>query len=498
MRDATFRALLAALVSLGMVAACVTNPATGRRQLILIGEERAIELGAQADPEIRAEYGVYGDEPLAGWFEGVSSKLAEVSERSHLPYRFAILDSPIVNAFALPGGPVYATRGLLAHANSEAEVAAVMGHEIGHVNARHGVEKLSQQQLLGGVLGAASLVVGERWSGLVDAAGLGAQALLLQYSRDAEREADELGIRYMTRAGYDPRGMPRFMSILDRLSARADGALPTWLSTHPDPGERAETTREMARPIVETARSEGRSLIVKRDEYLGRLGGLVYGDDPRKGFTRGRVFHHPDLRFRLDAPEAWTVINTNASVIFTDDPEEPSAVLELSLADTEDEASPSPVDHVAQLERTTQGVAFEGRSLSVNGLDAWLGEISVRDAASGRTRRFLGSFIAHEGRLYRLLGQWAGARADTLRPALERSMRSFQRERNPEVLGVKPVVLELSQLPAGRALDAWCAARESLAAPCEELALINQISEEGRLEETRRVKVPVRQSSIYP
>lgn len=486
-------ALVAAVLAL--VLACVTNPATGRTQLILVSEEREIALGRENDPKIRAEYGVYDDDDLGAWFESVSSELASETERPDLPYRFALLDSPIVNAFALPGGPVYATRGLLAHANSEAEVAGVMGHEVGHVVARHGAEQMSQQMFASGALLGVGLLV-EDARPYMAYLGAGTQLFLLRYSRRAEHEADELGVRYMHAAGWDPRGMPRFMGVLDRLSARSEGALPMWLSTHPDPGARVETTTELARPLVARAREQGRSLEVGASSFFDRVDGLVFGEDPRQGFQRGRTFHHPEMAFRFDAPEGWQIINTRRTVVVVDDTEQPSGVVQLSLVDEKQREGRTPEEYANALAAAEEGLSLEGRALEINGLTAYLGE--ARATSQGRTNRLLASWVEHDGQLYQFLGQWGSGAESSVRPQLERTVRSFREETDAEVLAVEPVVLDVRTLPAGRSIESYCASADDLGASCEELATINQLALRDPVETATRIKVPKRQSRLYP
>lgn len=487
-------ALVLAVALASLVAACATNPATGRRQLIFMSEEDEIAIGKREDPKIRAEYGVYGDDQVAEWFSNVSARVAKVSDRPDYPYSFALLDSPIVNAFALPGGPVYATRGLLAHANSEAEVAGVMGHEVGHVVARHGAEAMAKQQVLGGVVGVAS-VFASRMGRAADLLQLGAAALITRYSRDNEREADELGVRYMARAGYDPQAISRFMKVLDRLSAESKSTMPEWLSTHPDPGERSITTARLAAPLVQQAKSQGKTLEVGEEALFARVEGLVFGDDPRHGFARGRTFHHPELAFRLEAPEGWEFVNTQQAVLAFDDAEETKGLFQLTLVPGE-EGALSP-EALAEKVRGQQGVlSLQGSAQKWGGLPAWFGVAEIASGEGQKTSLYAG-WVAHDKKLYQLLGRWAPASAETVRPLLETAMRSFRRETDAAVLGVKPVVVRVETLQAGQTLAAACA-RKDLAVPCETVALINQLDERTPLTERRRVKVPVRQSAVYP
>ena len=266
--------LPAALAATG----CATNPATGKTQLSFFGEEAELEMGRGVAEEISAAGTLYGDEELAAYVAEVGGRLAAASERPYLPWSFQVLDDPTINAFALPGGWVYVTRGILAHLESEAELAAVLGHEIGHVTARHSVNQMSKAMLAEAALIAVSIYDEDiaQWAALGHV-GLG--LMFLQHGRSDERQADDLGLRYLMRSGYDPQEMPELFAMLDRVGdASGEGGLPAWLSSHPDPGARRERIAgEVAR--LQTA---GTPLPdrVEREGYLERIAGLPYGPDP--------------------------------------------------------------------------------------------------------------------------------------------------------------------------------------------------------------------------
>ena len=488
-------ALPALLIAAAVGLSCVTNPATGRSQLVFYSVSDEIRIGRREDPRIRSEYGVYADRDLGEWFSTLSRTIADASDRPDYDYRFAVLDSPVVNAFALPGGPVYATRGLLAYAGDEAEVAGVMGHEIGHVNARHGVEQMSRQQLLGGVLGVASLLSprARRAADLLDtAAGL----LLLRYSRANEREADALGVRYAFRAGYDPLGVPRFLGVLDRISSRSGQTLPVWLSTHPDPGERSRRARELAAPMVAEARAAGRKLAVGRQALRGRLEGLVWGDDPRQGFVLAGAFRHPILRFRIDVPSGWHVSNTPRRVIVYDAPQKTTAILELRLAAPGPDGTVlTPEQHARRFLGTAEVLSLEGGVETIHGLKAWIGVARVSDG-QGASFPLLIAFIAHRGNVYRLTGRWAPSLPER-QALLARTIRSFREEQDPQVLTVRPVVLHIEDVAAGTPIASLCARRD-LAVDCPTLRLLNRLPEGATVGTTDWVRLPVRRSPIFP
>jgi predicted Zn-dependent protease len=221
------------------------NPATGQNQLMLVSEAQEIQMGREYDPQVVASIGLYPDSAWQQYIQQLGSKIAATGERPDLPWTFRVVDDPAVNAFAVPGGFIYVTRGLLAHMGSEAELATVLGHEIGHVTARHTVSQMSNQQLAGLGLALASIVSSdlERHAGIANAA-LG--VLFLKYSRDDETEADDLGLRYMRRTNYDPRAMPEVFTLIERVGETQGegGRLPEWLATHPSPANRRANISE--------------------------------------------------------------------------------------------------------------------------------------------------------------------------------------------------------------------------------------------------------------
>jgi predicted Zn-dependent protease len=246
-------------VTAALAAACATNPVTGKRQMSLLSEAEEAAIGQQQDAEIRREMGVYDDRALQQYVTEIGQELARASHRPTLPWTFTIVDSPAINAFALPGGYIYVTRGILAYLDDEAELAGVLGHEIGHVTARHAAQAYTRQaQANLGLTILSIFVPSTRPFADLGASGLG--VLFLRNGREAEIEADRLGVEYGSGAGYDPAGVPRFLSTLARVSAMSERGIPNWLSTHPDPGSRvtkAEPEKVESRSISRTHSGSG-------------------------------------------------------------------------------------------------------------------------------------------------------------------------------------------------------------------------------------------------
>ncbi len=298
------------LFALIFMSGCTQNPMTGKSEFTgLMPAQQEAAIGAAQHEEIIQQFGgVYNNKAIQSYVSEVGRKMAQYSERQDVQYRFTVLDSPIVNAFALPGGYVYVTRGTLAVANSEAELAAVLGHEIGHVSARHQAARYSQgvlTQLGASVLGAAIGVPAAS-----QAIGLGSNLYMSSYSRDQETQADQLGVRYLSRSGYDMAGMSNFlrdMNLYQSTNAQIEGkdmAQSSYFSSHPDTAGRVQQSRsEMMKYPVQSSpvRSENR--------YLSKIRGMPYGESATQGFERDGKFYHPDIGFTFTIPSTFNMDN---------------------------------------------------------------------------------------------------------------------------------------------------------------------------------------------
>ena len=464
-----------ALVLAASVGACAVNPATGERQLSLVSEAQEIEMGRQYDQQIVAEMGLHPDASLQAYVQELGSRLAAKSERPHLPWTFRVVDDPVVNAFALPGGYIYITRGILAHLNSEAELAAVIGHEIGHVTARHSVNQLSRAMLAQVGLGAAS-IFSETVARYSDVANAAMGLLFLKYGRDDERQSDDLGLRYMRAAGYDPREMADVFEMLGRVSAASGGSrTPEWLSTHPNPENRyARITAQVA-----ALPQDFSGTVVGRDEYLRRLDGLVYGEDPRQGFFRGSEFLHPELRFRLRFPDGWQTVNQRQAVLAGSPSED--AIIQLTLSDAVS------ADAAARGFASRDGIRATAPSPTrINGLRA----ATVAFAATtrdGRTVEGGAAFIEYDGRVYQILGYTAPGRWSAYSATVSRVVESFAPLTDPAILNVQPMRIEIVRLERAMTIEEFARAYPG-PLDAERLALINGVEPGTRLEAGRLVK----------
>jgi predicted Zn-dependent protease len=373
------------------------------------------EIGTQGHAAILAEYGLVDDPALSAYVDSIGRALATVSHLPSAQWHFTVLDDPTVNAFALPGGYVYVTRGILAHLNSEAQLAGVLGHEIGHVTARHGARQATQQQLAGlglGVAGMLSSTVRQYGAAAQQALGL----LLLKYGRDDENQSDQLGVDYSTAAGWDPREIPATYETLGRVGEKAGSSLPAFLSTHPDPGDRQVRTTNLAR-----AAAAGKTgLQVRERAYLRRIEGLVFGPDPRNGYFEGARFIHPGMDLELRFPEGWTMQN-GASAVVAVAPEQ-RAGMQMSLANT---GGRTPEAYVAELQRAGTIAAAQGSAAAIGGMPAWSGVITA--SRDGQPVRRILAFVQRDtGRTLQVLGS-SPAAGDADEAAILASARSIRR-----------------------------------------------------------------------
>jgi predicted Zn-dependent protease len=469
----TFRHLAIA-VALGASAACAVNPATGERELMLVSQGQEIQMGREADPSVIATYGLYPDSAIQSYVRALGARLAAKSERPDLPWTFRVVDDPIVNAFALPGGYVYVTRGIMAYFDSEAELVSVLGHEIGHVTARHSARQMTQQQLGQVGLIAGAILVPKAQDLILGIGGAGLQVLFLKFSRDDERQADLLGLRYMSGVGYDPHEMPEVFAMLGRVSqASGGGRLPTWLSTHPDPEDRRQRIEAAIQALP-----AGNGSTVNRNEYLRRLDGLMYGVNPREGFFREQAFFHPDLAFRMDFPSGWATANQKQGVVAQSPSKD--AMLQLTLSDV------TSVDDCAATVVRREGVAGGTvRSRSVNGLDAASAPFRItqdQQVVDGDV-----TCIAYGGGVYQLVGVGTSQSWPTHRATVDRAVQSFARLTDRAALGVQPLRLDIVTLDRAMTLRQF-AQRYPSQVPIEELALINGLGPDDSIAARTAVK----------
>lgn len=462
------------------VVGCAVNPATGRRELSLLSPEQEAEIGREGYGAVVAEYGVYDDPALAAYVDSVGRRVARASDLPGLSWRFTVLDDPAVNAFAMPGGYIYVTRGLLAHMGSEAQLAGVLGHEIAHVTARHSARQLTQQTLAGLGLRIATVISPEfePYSGLA-AQGLG--LLMLKYSRDDETEADRLGVRYSAVAGYDAREVPGTYRTLQRIAERGGQSLPSWLSTHPDPGDRAERTTRLAAEAM-AQRKDAR---VGERPHLERLRGLVYGEDPRYGWFEGDgTFVHPVLRFRMRFPSGWRTEHTHTAV--TAEASGGAGLMQLTLA--RESAGRSPSEQVVAMSSAGRIASSQGAAERLGELPAWIGRVSVSDGQGGQSPMVAGWVRVSSAAMLQVMGR-GQAPGDAAERQVEAGIRSIAPLTDAAALAVRPNRIRVvSASREGSFRTVWQGLGEGLL-PLEEGAVLNGLEADDRVPKGRLLKV---------
>lgn len=419
---------------------CAINPVTGKRELILISERDEIALGKQTDTEIRAQYGEYDSPALTAYVQKVGQSMAPHTHRPHLNYYFVVLDTPVVNAFAVPGGYIYVTRGILALMNTEAELAAVLGHELGHVNARHSVAKLSQLMLaqFGLAVGGA---ISDTFAKITGAASIGIQLLFLKFSRDDEREADALGVEYSRKGGYNPSEMVNFFSSLEKLGDLSGGhSLPGFLSTHPLTSERVQNTREM---LLDS----DNQLKIEKAGYLNTLNNLVYGQDPRQGYVEENAFYHPRMRFFFSFPQEWKVQNTPAQVILAS--ENGRAAVVLQAEKTSENLQTYADKATSQIEN---GQLVDKKSYTINGLTSYheVYDVAQQDKEDLRTRL---SFVKKNGFIYTFVALSTKSDFDHYDRDFQSIVGSFKELRDARFLDRKPLRIKLVKADGRQSLQ---------------------------------------------
>jgi predicted Zn-dependent protease len=457
---------LASLVSIPLAAGlvfgtgCATNPVTGERQLSLVSEAQEIQMGQEAAVQAERSIGLVDDQALQNYVHRIGMSMAERSERPELPWTFRVVDDPTPNAFALPGGYIFLTRGILGLMRTEAEMASVLGHEIGHVTAKHSVTLMSRAQIAQLGLGVGSILV-PQIAQLGQLAGAGLQLLFLSYGRDAERQADDLGFRYALEQNYDVRQMVNLFAQLQRASAAAGHSpLPTWLASHPYPEERINRIQQALAGLnydFSSARSN-------TDAYMNRIEGMVYGENPRLGFFENNLFLHPDMRFRLQFPQGWNTQNLAQSVTAVSAQQD--AIMQLTLAQGSE-------TQAANQFFGQQGMASSqvGRT-TINGFPAVTGYFQAQ--TQDGTLAGIAAFISYDNRTYQILAYTPAQLLQRYEQLFRSAIGSFDRLTDQRALNRQPDRIAIVRPSSAMSLTEFNQ-RYPSSIPIDELALINQL-----------------------
>jgi predicted Zn-dependent protease len=467
------RVLCSATLAAAVLAACATNPATGKREFSLVSEGDEVALGQEEAQKVAASMPVLQQQSVQDLVKRIGMDMAKVSERPSLPWNFTVLDDPVVNAFALPGGPIFITRGILTHMNSEAELASVLGHEIGHVTARHSASQMSKQQVASLGLGVASIVsqTAAQYAGIAEQ-GLG--LLMLKYGRDDETEADRLGFRYMLKTSWDPREAVKMFRMLAKTSGSGkEGAPPEWMSSHPDPGNRAERATARLKELA----VDPDSLKRNREQFMRAVDGLSYGEDPRDGFFRGTTFYQPDLALQITFPEGWKTANM-PQVLAAQEPEGKAMVQVQVAKGTPEEAlrtffSNPGFANVKETQIPTSG----GQSRSAT-FDAE----TKQGVVQGET-----TCLTVKGRTYQVLSIAAQGNLQAVDAVHRQVIGSVKEITDPAILNIRAPQLKVVQLPRAMSAEEFYSQFPSVL-PLDQVLLINGLERGTQLKQGELLK----------
>ena len=475
----TLAATLGLLTAL--IASCAINPVTGRREISLVSPAQEQEIGKQGYGPVIEEYGLYDNAALQAYVNSIGHKIARVSHLPDLDWHFTIVDDAAVNAFAMPGGYIYITRGLLAYLNSEAQLAGVLGHEIGHVTRRHTAAQMTQQQLYGAGFALGSIVspTFERYSGTAQQAlGL----LFLKFSRTDESQADELGVEYATKAGFDSREIPATYAMLKRIGDQSGQRLPGFLETHPDPGDRERATTALARQAVA---GKG-ALVINQNAYIRRVDGLLFGQDPRQGYFVGDRYFHPTLGFQMSFPAGWIHSDSRASVAAR----EPNQAAVVQLSTAPGAGNLAPASFVAQLETNGSIAGANGARETINGNSAWVGHLEVSPQGQSPTTLDAG-FIRKSAVLFQILGR-SQRPGDVNEQRIFSTIRSFSSLNDPARINVTPDRVQVSTVRTTGRFDTVVKGLGARSTDLETDAIMNNVQTADRVMAGTLVKIVAR------
>lgn len=461
-----------------LLSSCAINPVTGRKQFVMMSEAQEIAMGKESDPQIMAFFGSYDNPALQKFINEKGQEMVKVSHRAKIAYQFKIVDSPVINAFATPGGYVYFTRGIMAHFNNEAEFAGVLGHEIGHITARHSV--IQQRNAMLGQLGIiAGVILVPELSQFVEPLSSGMQLALMSFGREAERESDKLGVEYSSRIGYDASEMAGFFKTLERQEKAAGGEkIPEFLSTHPSPGERNITVEKLAGQWKNKLKLTNPK--INRENYLKILDGLILGEDPKQGFVENNIFYHPGLKFEFSIPSGWKLQNTPQQVQMA--PDNGEALLMMTIA------GKGSLDETAnQLLEQYKLTLVESKKENINGLNAI--RMIADQKQEGGTIRLLSSLIQYEGNIYSLMGIAELSKFNSYQAAFLSTAQNFKSLTNSEKLNRKPEVIRIKTVPQQMTVQAAFQHFKMAASRFEELAVLNGMQLNEQLAKGTLIKV---------
>jgi predicted Zn-dependent protease len=461
-------------VLLTVFLACAVNPVTGKKEFMLVSQADELALGRQTDAEVISQYGLYTDEALQAYVSMLGKKMAAITHRPELPYEFKVLDTDVLNAFAVPGGYVYFTREIMAYLNDEAELAGVMGHELGHIAARHSAQQMTQAQLVSLGLGLGS-ALSETFAKYAGIASFGVQMLFLRFSRDHERQADQLGVEYMTKTGYDGQAMAEFFTTLERLNPD-DGSIPAWFSTHPNPVDRVAAVQRYT--LEWKQQYPGTAISRNRDAYLKKIENAVVGQDPRQGFVRNGVFYHPGLAIQFPVPAGWTVNNLASQVQMVAPPEDAAVLFSISQGT-------DPAAAASQFAAQSSAIVSSRQSATIHGMPAVLMQSDIQ---SEDTLRVYSAFIRKDAGTFVFHGLGTRENYSSYLASFRNVAQGFQKVTDTKILNVKPKRIKLQAAKTRTSVRNALLGMNVKTEDLETLAILNGLNQTDVIEKDTLLK----------
>ena len=464
---------IAMALVLSCLAGCAVNPVTGNSDFVMMSERDELSLGSQAYQQVLKEYPIYKDEKLRAYVQQVGEKVASNSHRSNLQYQFSVVDSADINAFALPGGYIFINRGLLAYLNSEAELAAVLGHEVGHVTARHGVRQQSQSQAWN-ILGQ-MVAIGTGVGVAGDLTNVVGSAVVTGYGRDMELEADGLGAQYLARSGYDPQAMIQVVEVLKAQDDFArdqaikkgepvkDSGYHGLFDTHPDNDTRLQQVVGPARAL------QGAEQVVNKKVFLQHLEGMPIGDSADQGVRRGLQFYHADLDFALTIPQGWELLNRpDAVVIHTADKQ---AFIAMTMGQFDERLTP---EEMLRKQVGDQRLSME-ESFKQNGFPA------VTAVIPGNPAKRVGLVVKNKEAFMFVAAVKSGGSLESEDSQFMAVIHSFRALSKAEHKLAQPAVIHVVDVKAGETLESLAQTADIPEDKAERIRLLNGLYPSGEV-----------------
>lgn len=484
-------ALLALVASSTGCGSTSRDIVSGSRRAFGYTWAQQVQIGREADPQILAQYGKYDEKAgLEAYVNAIGQRLVAVShlrrstaspEVLNTTFTFRVLDSPVVNAFALPGGYIYVTRGLLSHIENEAQLAVVLGHEIAHVARQHAARQAFEAQrsqigLIAGALLGQAVLGGNAAENILNLGSQGLQLLQLKYGREDETESDELGVEYATLAGYRAEEGASFFTTLKRLTDKSGGSLPEFLSSHPDPGNREGRVRQLAQEWA--ARAPSTALTVGEEPFMQQVDGVVFGENPRQGYVEGSAFLHPDLRFQFTIPQGWQLQNDAQQVLLGTN----GVVAQLTLSQQ------TSAVNAAREAAGQQGVqVVDSRQTSVNGLPAAL--VVLDGQTEQGVVRVAYQFVEYGGRVYQMAAMSTQQGFGQFQNQIGQFLGSFRPLTDSRALAIQPSRLDVRAAPRTTTFRSLVPTSLPNKITADDLAIANQTTLDATVQAGTKVKL---------